>query len=46
MSQVLTIAEDNTGSLNLLSGATDADIGDTITFSGIIVAPSNGVFSV
>ncbi len=45
VSQLLTIAEDNTGSLNLLSGATDADIGDTISFSGILTAPSNGTFT-
>lgn len=46
MNQGMSLVEDGTGSVNLLSGATDADVGDTISFSGIITAPSNGTFSV
>jgi hypothetical protein len=45
VNQSLSITEDNTGSLNLLSGSTDTDTGDTITYSGIISGPSNGSFT-
>ena len=45
VSQSLTISEDATGSLNLLSGAIDTDVGDTITYSGLLTAPSNGSFT-
>ena len=45
VNQSLTISEDNRALFNLLSGATDADAGDIITFSGFTVSPSNGTIS-
>jgi len=45
VNQSLSINEDNTGSINFLSGATDADAGDTIALSGIVIAPSNGTIT-
>ena len=43
--QTLTINEDSTGSINFLSGASDIDTGDVISFSGFIVSPSNGTLT-
>lgn len=42
VNQFITINEDGSGSLLILSGSSDPDGGDIITFSGIILSPSNG----
>ena len=43
--QSLTINEDNVALFTLTSGASDIDTGDTISFSGFMVSPSNGSIS-
>ena len=42
VNQSLTINEDGFGLFTLTSGSSDSDAGDTISFSGFIISPSNG----